>query len=159
MILDYIKAFFIFKRPPKREAFLDRARWIPLFIVFSSLFPTPGLQAKSPPKELPLSVSIQSLVKEEAKYDGRRIVVAGRIQSIFMKRGRLGMPFLEIHLVEDGAANISENPTVTVISLKVQRVRPGDKILVQGAYHISGKKAGRFLEHYIDAEIIVPDHS
>ncbi|MFQ5587500.1 MAG: hypothetical protein ACE5F7_01555 [Nitrospiria bacterium] len=127
-----------------------------LFVISN---PFPAVFAKRVPKELPVSVSIQSLVEDEAQYNGHRIVVSGRILSIFLQRGRLGSPYLEIHLTEDRPQNRLKGPTVEVISLGVQKIWPGDKVLVQGSYRISGKKAGLFFEHFIDAEIIVPDLS
>ncbi len=159
MSFDYNKAPRIFKRAFYSGLGRTGARWAVVFLILSLSGSLPGLFAKSRPKALPLSVSIREVVENEDRYDGRRIVVSGRIQSIFLKRGRLGMPYLEIHLIEDGAGTISDKPSLEVISLQVQKIRPGDKVIVQGSYRVSGKKAGHFLEHFLDAEIVLIDLS
>ncbi len=108
-------------------------------------------------KELPTPVSIKALAEDETRFDGHRIIVSGRVQSIFMQRGRLGSPYLKIILEENRPNNKTEILLVEVISTDFPKIKSGDDILVQGNYRISGERVGRIFPHYIDAEIIVYD--
>lgn len=127
-----------------------------LFLFFG-LFFSVSLFAKTLPRELPVRVSIEALLSDEAQYDGHRVVVSGRIKSLVFQQGRMGSPYLKIMLLENVSNGNIRPHVLEVISLDFPKARAGDKVLVQGNYHISGQKVGRLFDRFIDAELIVLD--
>jgi len=105
-------------------------------------------------RELPLSATVEQLSAQPELYDGHRVVVTGRIKSIELQRGRRGSEFLML-VVEDDSAVVSK--TVQVFSPFMPVVTPGERVLIQGVYHLEGRQAGLTFEHFIDAEIITRD--
>jgi len=118
--------------------------------VFGSNQPAYGIS-----KELPMQVTVSDLASEPKQYDGHRVVVTGRIRSMEVQLGRRGSEYLMIVLEEDSPASSEKVKPVQVYIPTVPKVREGDRALVQGVYHIEGKQAGRFFEHFVDAEAVL----
>lgn len=127
------------------------------FVFLWALLSVSSLFAKAPPRTLPVRVSIEALLRNEAQYDGRRVVVSGRITSLLFQQGRMGSPYLKIVLSDNSSGENIVPQVLEVISLEFPKARAGDKVLVQGSYHISGRKLGRLFTRFIDAEHIVLD--
>lgn len=106
-------------------------------------------------KELPMQVTVSDLASEPKQYDGHRVVVTGRVRSMEVQLGRRGSEYLMIVLEEDSPTSSGKVKPVQVYIPTVPKVREGDNALVQGVYHIEGKQAGRFFEHFVDAEVIL----
>lgn len=136
-----------------------KSRFVPIFLVslFLSFFPPSLLVAQPPAKELPMLVTLNDLKTEPDQYDGHRIVVSGRVQSIEVQQGRRGSEYVMLVLEEETVNPSSTGPTIKVISMTLPKVQRGHYALVQGTYHVEGKQAGRPFEHYIDAEIILKE--
>jgi hypothetical protein len=114
-----------------------------------------SLSAKGPQKELPMLVSVSDLAAEPGQYDGHRVVVTGRVRSIEMQIGRRGSEYLMLILEDDSASSSGTVQPVQVYSPTIPKVQEGDHALVQGVYHKQGKQAGRFFDHFVDAEVIL----
>jgi len=138
-------------------AFASRAKCAWMLFLLCTLLPLSASDAKDLPRELPVRVSIASLLGDEAQYDGHRVVVAGRIESLVFQRGRMGSPYLKILLLENPSHADGNPQAVAVISLDFPKARAGDRVLVQGNYHVTGRKAGRIFDRFIDAEVIILD--
>jgi len=121
-----------------------------VLVVFRSHPPAFGIS-----KELPLQVTVSDLASQPKLYDGHRVVVTGRVRSMEMQLGRRGSEYLMIVLEEDSPTSSDKVKPVQVYIPTVPKVREGDRALVQGVYHIEGKQAGRFFEHFVDAEAIL----
>jgi len=121
-----------------------------VLLVFRSNQPAYGIS-----KELPMQVSVSDLASEPKQYDGHRVVVTGRVRSMEVQLGRRGSEYLMIVLEEDSPASSEKVKPVQVYIPTVPKVREGDRALVQGVYHIEGKQAGRFFEHFVDAEAVL----
>jgi len=108
-------------------------------------------------KELPLLVTVTDLANKPAQYDGHRVVVTGRVQSMEIQSGRRGSQFMMIILEEDAPSGPSSSNVkpVQVYSPTVPKVHEGDRALVQGVFHVEGMQAGRSFEHFVDAEVIL----
>jgi hypothetical protein len=117
------------------------------------------LAAQTPPKELPVLVTIKDLLTEPNPYDGHRVLVAGRIQSMELQTGRRGSEFIMLVLEEKAPSATEPSVSIQVISLAIPKVRQGNHALVQGIYHREGKQAGRPFEHFIDADTIIREKS
>jgi len=102
-------------------------------------------------------VTVNDLKKEPGQYDGHRIVVTGRVQSIEIQRGRRGSEYVMMVLEGESTSANGPGQTIQVISLSPPTVREGYSALVQGTYHVEGKQAGRPFENFIDAEVILKD--
>jgi hypothetical protein len=115
------------------------------------------LSASGPAKELPLLVTVSDLAKEPHEYDGHRVVVTGRVQSMEIQRGRRGSEFLMLVLEEDAPSAPSSGTIqpVQVYSPTIPKVHQGERALVQGVFHIEGMQAGRSFEHFVDAEVVL----
>ncbi len=102
-------------------------------------------------------VTLDELKTEPGQYDGHRIVVSGRVQSIEVQQGRRGSEYVMLVLEEESANPSSARPTIKVVSLTLPQVQQGHYALVQGTYHVEGRQAGRPFEHFIDAEVILKE--
>jgi hypothetical protein len=116
-----------------------------------------NLLAQPPVKELPMLVTLEDLKTEPNQYDGHRIVVTGRVQSIEVQKGRRGSEYVMLVLEEESVNPSSAGQTIKVVSLTLPVVRQGHLALVQGTYHVEGRQAGRPFEHFIDAEVILKE--
>lgn len=125
--------------------------------LLASLVSPGNLEAKGPQKELPMLVSVSDLAAEPGQYDGHRVVVTGRVRSIEMQMGRRGSEYLMLILEEDSVSSSGTVQPVQVYSPTIPKVQEGDHALVQGVYHKQGKQAGRFFDHFVDAEVILRD--
>jgi len=121
-----------------------------VLLLFRSSPPAYGIS-----KELPMQVTVSDLASEPKQYDGHRVVVTGRVRSMEVQLGRRGSEYLMIVLEEDSPASSEKVKPVQVYIPTVPKVREGDRALVQGVYHIEGKQAGRFFEHFVDAEAVL----
>jgi len=153
---DYNKPLRFFKDCLSVSPLFGRAGGCALFLL-CTLVVLPRIHAASVPRELPVRVSIEALLSDEVQYDGHRIVVSGRIESLVFQQGHMGSPYLKIVLQESPSLASLSPQRVEVISLDFPKARAGDKVLVQGNYHISGRKVGRLFKRFIDAEVIVLD--
>ena len=115
------------------------------------------LIAKSPLKDPPTTVTIQALLTAPEQYDGRRVIVTGRVQSMEVQTGRRGSSYVMMVLEEIGSPSGKAIPTVTVIILDIPKVNTGSDVLVQGIYHREGRQAGKTFEHFIDAEAVLKE--
>lgn len=88
-------------------------------------------------------VTLNDLKTEPNQYDGHRIVVTGRVQSIELQQGRRGSEYVMLVLEEELANPSSTRPTIKVVSLTLPTVKQGHFALVQGTYHVEGRQAGR----------------
>lgn len=116
-----------------------------------------AVSAPSPavPKELPETVTAAQLRAEAERFDDRRVVVIGRIQSIESGRGRRGSEYLVV-VVADPVVEREPNPeTVRVFTYARPPAAAGGTVLVQGTYHRQGRVAGLAFEHFIEAEAIL----
>lgn len=113
---------------------------------------SPGMAAL---KEPPIQVSVEDLEAQSFYFDGKRVVVTGRISRIEAQMGRRGGRFLIIVLEAERAEPSGQGPSVNVFAEKVPPVSSGDRALVQGTYHRNAMRAGRSLDHFIDAEAIL----
>lgn len=102
-------------------------------------------------------VTLNDLKTEPNQYDGHRIVVSGRVQSIEVQQGRRGSEYVMLVLEEESVNPSSTRPTIKVVSLTLPQVQRGHHALVQGTYHVEGKQAGHPFEHFIDAEVILDE--
>lgn len=138
---------------------MAKGRFVPIFLLgfFFFFAPSSGLLAQPPVKELPMLVTLNDLKTEPNQYDGHRIVVTGRVQSIELQQGRRGSEYVMLVLEEESANPSSTRPTIKVVSLTLPTVKQGHFALVQGTYHVEGKQAGRPFEHFIDAEVILKE--
>ena len=127
--------------------------------VMSALFLlSGGVPSNGSAKELPKQVTVEELSAEPERYDGERVFVIGRVQKIEGLRGRRGGLFVMILLEGAAEDDSGRRYSVGVFSLPPPpRVRLGDRAIIQGVYHQSARKAGRPLEHFIDAEAILRD--
>ncbi|MBI3609988.1 MAG: hypothetical protein HY204_04690 [Nitrospirae bacterium] len=100
-------------------------------------------------------VSVSDLAAEPGQYDGHRVVVTGRVRSMEMQIGRRGSEYLMLTLEEDSPTSSGTIQPVQVFSPTLPKVQEGDHALVQGVYHKEGKQAGRFFDHFVDAEVIL----
>ena len=100
-------------------------------------------------------VTVSDLAAEPGQYDGHRVVVTGRVRSIEMQMGRRGSEYLVLILEEDSVSSSGMVQPVQVYSPTLPKVQEGDHALVQGVYHKQGKQAGRFFDHFVDAEVIL----
>lgn len=107
------------------------------------------------PKELPTWVTLKDLSAEPDRYDGRRVVVTGRVRSIEIQVGRRGSQYAVLVLEEEGPEAFDLKSTVFVVTLLPPTVRQGHRALVQGVYHLEGRQVGQLFEHFIDTEVIV----
>lgn len=119
-------------------------------------FKASGLSAKPLSRELPVLLSIEALLSDESQYDGHRVVVSGRIESLRFQQGRMGSPYLKIVLSNLPDEKVAPQ-TLEVITLDFPKARAGDQVLVQGNYYISSQKVGQHFERFIDADLIVLD--
>jgi len=117
------------------------------------------LAAQTPPKELPVFVTIKDLLAEPNPYDGHRVLVAGRIRSMELQTGRRGSEFIMLVLEEKAPSATEPSLSIEVISLSIPKVRQGNHALVQGIYHREGRQAGRDFERFIDADTIIREKS
>ncbi|WDT74058.1 MAG: hypothetical protein MPW16_12390 [Candidatus Manganitrophus sp.] len=138
---------------------MAKGRFVPIFLLGFFIFfaPSSGLLAQPPVKELPMLVTLNDLKTEPNQYDGHRIVVTGRVQSIELQQGRRGSEYVMLVLEEELANPSSTRPTIKVVSLTLPTVKQGHFALVQGTYHVEGRQAGRPFEHFIDAEVILKE--
>lgn len=136
---------------------IAKSRFVPIFLLSLFLFSAPlsSLLAQPPVKELPMLVTLDDLKTEPRQYDGHRIVVSGRVQSIEVQQGRRGSEYVMIVLEEESAD--PSTPTIKVVSLTLPQVQQGHYALVQGTYYVEGRQAGRPFEHFIDAEVILKE--
>jgi len=148
--------------PPNRIPEKSRIRFVrSTRVVFLSLLgllaASTMLSASGPAKELPLLVTVSDLAKEPQEYDGHRVVVTGRVQSMEIQRGRRGSEFLMLVLEEDAPSAPSSGAVqpVQVYSPTIPKVHQGERALVQGVFHIEGMQAGRSFEHFVDAEVVL----
>ena len=132
---------------------------VSLIVVLSLFLWRQDLAAQTPPKELPVLVTIKDLLTEPNPYDGHRVVAAGRIRSIELQTGRRGSEFIMLVLEEIAPDATEPNLSIEVISLTLPKVRQGNHVLVQGIYHREGKQAGRSFERFIDADAIIREKS
>jgi hypothetical protein len=141
-------------KPARRLIQLSRVAFLSLLVLLiaSNMMPATG-----PAKELPLLVTVRDLANEPGEYDGHRVVVTGRVQSMEIQTGRRGSEFLMLVLEEDAPSSPSSNAVqpVQVFSPTIPKVQRGDRALVQGVFHIEGRQAGRSFEHFVDAEVIL----
>ena len=128
---------------------------VSLILLLSLFLWRQELAAQTPPKELPVLVTIKDLLTEPNPYDGHRVLVAGRILSMELQTGRRGSEFIMLVLEEKAPSTTEANLSVQVISLTIPKVRQGNDALVQGVYHREGNQAGRPFEHFIDADAII----
>ena len=140
------------KKPAKRLIQLSLVVFLSLAASFLS---SGNLAAKGPQKELPMLVTVSDLDAQPGQYDGHRVVVTGRVRSMEVQIGRRGSEFMMLVLEEDSPTSAGKVKPVQVYSPTVPKVRQGDHALVQGVYHKEGKQAGRFFEHFVDAEAIL----
>jgi len=125
-------------------------------VILTLLLVLPGAgTAQSPPKELPVLVTIKELLTEPNPYDGHPVVVAGRVRSMELQTGRRGSEFIMLVLEENSPDTADPNLSIAVISLTLPKVRQGHHALIQGIYHREGRQAGRPFERFIDADTIV----
>lgn len=117
----------------------------------------PALQGAA--KELPMLVTLNELSSEPGRYDGRRVVVTGRVRSIEVQTGRRGSQYALLVLEEAAPKGSDLRSTVFVITLVTPAVKQGNQALIQGVYHLEGRQAGRLFNHFIDAELIMKDKS
>jgi hypothetical protein len=168
MIKKGLRPAIISKQPPSRQR-------EPLLLIYQSSHPTPVKfflvvltlvlalwgrpenMAQAAPKELPVLATIKELLAEPNRYDGRRVVVAGRIRSIEFQTGRRGSEFILLVLEEHRADPNDPNLSIDVTSITLPKVRRGNSVLVQGVYHVEGKQGGRSFERFIDADTIVKE--
>jgi hypothetical protein len=136
---------------------IEKSRFVLILGLFLFFVPPSGLLAQPPVKELPMLVTLNDLKMEPNQYDGHRIVVTGRVQSIELQQGRRGSEYVMLVLEEESANPSSTRPTIKVVSLTLPTVKQGHFALVQGTYHVEGKQAGRPFEHFIDAEVILKE--
>lgn len=138
---------------------ITKSRFVPIFLLglFLVSAPLPSLPAQPPVRELPMLVTLNDLKTEPNQYDGHRIVVTGRVQSIEVQQGRRGSEYVILVLEEESANPSSTKPTIKVVSLTFPKVQQGHFALVQGTYHMEGRQAGRPFEHFIDAEVILKE--
>jgi hypothetical protein len=116
-----------------------------------------SLIAKGPPKDPPLTVTIKALSDASEQYDGRRVIVTGRVRSMEIQEGRRGSSYVMMVLEAVDAQPGRSVPTVNVIILNIPKVGMGNDALVQGTYHREGKQAGKTFEHFIDAEVVLKE--
>jgi hypothetical protein len=128
-----------------------------IFVILFLLSFRGDLIAKGPPKEPPITVTIQALSAASEQYDGQRVIVAGRVQSMEVQTGRRGSSYVMMVLEEVGSPSGKANPTVHVIILDIPKVSTGSDVLVQGFYHRKGRQAGKSFEHFIDAEAVLKE--
>lgn len=138
---------------------IAKRRYIPIFLasLFLSFSPISLLVAQPTAKELPMLVTLNDLKTEPSQYDGHRIVVTGRVQSIEVQQGRRGSEYVMLVLEEESPNPSSTRPTIKVVSFTLPTIQRGHHALVQGTYHVEGKQAGRPFEHFIDAEVILKE--
>lgn len=138
---------------------IAKSRFVPIFLasLFLSFSPISLLVAQPTAKELPMLVTLNDLKAEPGQYDGHRIVVTGRVQSIEVQQGRRGSEFVMLVLEEESPNPSSTGSTIKVVSLTLPTIQRGHHALVQGTYHVQGKQGGRPFEHFIDAEVILKD--
>lgn len=129
-----------------------------LFVFLVAFLSAPAL-LQSAPKELPMLVTLKELSTEPDQYDGRRIVVTGRVRSIEVKTGRRGSQYAFLVLEEEASKEPGPKSTVFVITLVTPTVGRGHQALVQGVYHLEGRQAGQLFSHFIDAEVIMREKS
>lgn len=141
-------------QPERRLVQSSRVVFLSLLglLIASNIIPATG-----PAKELPLLVTVRDLANEPGEYDGHRVVVTGRVQSMEIQTGRRGSEFLMLILEEDAPSAPSSDAIepVQVFSPTIPKVHRGDRALVQGVFHIEGRQAGRSFEHFVDAEVIL----
>ena len=115
------------------------------------------LMAKGPHKDPPVTVTIETLSAATEQYDGQRVIVTGRVQSMEIQEGRRGGSY--VMMVLEGANPQPGKPvsTVSVIILNIPKVHTGNDALVQGIYHREGRQAGKTFEHFIDAEVVLKE--
>ncbi|MBI3995867.1 MAG: hypothetical protein HY349_07815 [Nitrospirae bacterium] len=126
-----------------------------LLFLLSSLVSSENLEAKGPQKELPMLVTVNDLAEQPGEYDGHRVVVTGRIQSMEIQRGRRGSEYLILVLEDDSAESSVNVKPVKIFSPTLPKLQEGDPALVQGVYHKEGRQGGRPWEHFVDAEVIL----
>lgn len=140
-------------------SWIAMSRVVPIFLLGLFLLSAPlsSSLAQPPVKELPMLVTLDDLKTEPKQYDGHRIVVTGRVQSIEVQQGRRGSEYVMIVLEEEAVNPSSTRPTIKVLSLTLPKLQQGHYALVQGTYHMEGKQAGRPFENFIDAEVILKE--
>jgi hypothetical protein len=128
-----------------------------LLSILASVLSSGNLIAKGPPKELPRLVTVSDLASQPGEFDGHRVVVTGRVQSMEIQTGRRGSEYLMLILEEDSPPSSLSGTVqpVQVYSPTIPKVREGDLALVQGVFHKEGRQAGRSFEHFVDAEVIL----
>lgn len=138
---------------------IAKSRFVPIFLAsFFLFFSSPSLLPAEPPaKELPMLVTLNDLKQAPGQYDGHRIVVTGRVQSIEVQQGRRGSEYVMLVLEDESPNPSNSSPIIRVVSLTLPAVRQGHYALVQGTYHMEGKQAGRPFENFIDAEVILKE--
>lgn len=138
---------------------IAKSWFVPIFLLSLFLLSAPpsSLLAQPPVKELPMLVTLNDLKTEPNQYDGHRIVVTGRVQSIEVQQGRRGSEYVMLVLEEETVNPSSTRPTIKVVSLTLPTVKQGHFALVQGTYHVEGRQAGRPFENFIDAEVILKE--
>lgn len=141
-----------FKQPGVRFIQLSLAVFVSFLATLLSL---ENLAAKGPQKELPMLVTVSDLAEQPGEYDGHRVVVTGRVQSMEIQRGRRGSEYLILVLEDDSAASSVNVKPVKIFSQTLPRLQEGDPALVQGVYHKEGRQGGRPWEHFVDAEVIL----
>jgi hypothetical protein len=150
MIRDYVGQYERKRQHVVLQMSLTVLLSVLVFLAFGSNPPAYGIS-----KELPMQVTVSDLASQPKQYDGHRVFVTGRVRSMEMQVGRRGSEYLMIVLEEDSPTSSGEVKPVQVYFPTVPKVREGDRALVQGVYHIEGKQAGRFFEHFVDAEVIL----
>jgi hypothetical protein len=152
----------ISKKPSRKKYRKRRRRFYPIsnkrffLVVLTFFLVMQGVgTAQTPPKELPVFVTIKELLTEPNPYDGHPVVVAGRVRSMELQTGRRGSEFIMLVLEENSSDAVDPNLSIAVISLTLPKVRQGHHALIQGIYHREGRQAGRPFERFIDADTIV----
>ena len=153
----------------RRDCFFLPHRWphpepaekffLVILSLLLALYGQPGLIAQAGPKELPVLATIKQLLTEPDQYDGRRVVVAGRVRSIEFQTGRRGSEFIRMVLEENSPDANDPKISIEVTSVTIPKVSRGNSVLVQGIYHVEGKQGGRPFERFIDADTIVREKS
>lgn len=140
-----------------RPGILTRASVSAILLVVVMMLVPAEASAAAEFKDPPDQVTVEGLVTQPDQYDGRRVIVTGRIRQIESHRGRRGGEFLMLILEGEARDSSGESPWVGVFSFTLPDVGVGERALIQGVYHREAMEAGRMLTNFIDAEAILRD--
>lgn len=134
-----------------RYCIRHRAAVIALLILASSYGPVFGQAGRD---ALPQSTTISELLGDPHRFDGKRVEISGVIESLEVRRGRRGSPFVVI-LLHEGRRDPEKAPhAVTLVSFLMPGVEKGDSVVASGVYHHQGHQAGWSFEDFIDLETV-----